>query len=179
MTKIDGKPRKKSGGRNEPPGGRPTKFKSKYTKSIIKFFDIEPYRKEVTESSTEYFATGAIKKKSEKFRMLANRLPTLFRFAQKIGVDYNTLLRWTEKGERDEGDVGFDIEFQRFRGSYKKAKELQKEFLISLGLSNSTAPASFIFVAKNITDMKDKVETEHSGEVLNRVVYRPERDKKG
>ena len=59
----------------------------------------------------------------------------------------------------------FAVNGMDFSETMKKARELQKEFLIhnSLqGLYNSTA---FIFTAKNITDMRDKQEIEHSGNV--------------
>lgn len=142
-------------------GGRPTVFKARYAKEIVKFFDIEPYRSEVMKKSTEYYPTGKVKSKKEESQLIANRLPTLFRFSQKIGVVYSTVWRWAEKGdwEKEDGKTKQPPkEFQEFCNAYKAAKEIQKEFLIALGLSGSSPPSSYIFTAKNITDMRDRLE---------------------
>jgi hypothetical protein len=151
-------------------GGRPTDFDPKYTKELVSFFDIEAYKKEVMESNKEYFADGRLKKQFDKFKFVPNKMPTLYRFARKIDVAYSTVWRWAEKGEtlqklNDKSEEmvwkeELDKDFVEFCNAYKEAKELQKDFLISLGLAGATPPASFIFVAKNVTDMKDKVETD-------------------
>ena len=153
-------------------GGRPTKFLPRYTEDIIKYFDIEPYKKEVMEHSKEYFKDGQLKKESEKVRLLPNKMPTLYRFARKIGIDYATVYRWAEKGEEtdESGEVLTEKSkgFVEFCKSYKAAKEIQKEFLISIGLAGA-APAPFaIFTAKNVTDMRDKQEQEvtHKGSII-------------
>lgn len=137
-------------------GGRPTKFKKEFSQELIKFFDIEPYRKETLEKMKEYFESGKVKKESEKYQFVANKLPTLYRFSEKIGVVYSTVWRWAEKGEWNEEDGEKPLEFQEFCNAYKAAKEIQKEFLISLGLSGTTPPSSYIFTAKNVSDMRDQ-----------------------
>lgn len=158
-------------------GGRPTLFKKRYIEDIKKFFDIEPYKKEIIEKSSEYFVNGKIKRKNEKFKLTANPLPTLYRFSKKIGVSYWTVWNWAETGKDDKCFILKEKEaeytktelkeikeqakaIKEFSNAYKEAKELQKEFLISLGLSGATPPASYIFTAKNITDMRDKIEAE-------------------
>lgn len=144
-------------------GGRPTKFKPEFAEKLVKFFDIEPFIKELSEWSKEYYKEGGIKKESEKFRLTPNKMPTLYRFAKSIKVDYSTVYRWAEKGEwTDDLESGEQppIEFQEFCNAYKEAKELQKEFLINLGLAGA-APSPFaIFTAKNVTDMRDKTEVD-------------------
>lgn len=154
-------------------GGRPTKFKKEYTKKMLDFFSVEPYKQEIAESTKEYFADGKLKRESNKVRLTPSSLPTIRKFAEKIKVAYFTVKRWAEKGEDrdtiDEDTKKFTkeeleeraqlaLDLREFSESYKEAKEMQKEFLISIGLSGATPPASFIFVAKNITDMKDKIE---------------------
>lgn len=145
-------------------GGRPTDFRPEYIDMLIKFFDIEPYRKEVLEKSEEFFKEGTIKKKSEKSVLKPNKLPTLYRFARKIGMDYSNVWRWAEKGETmdKEGVWKENIapDFVRFRNAYKEAKELQKEFLINIGLAGASPAPFAIFTAKNVTDMRDKNETD-------------------
>ena len=142
-------------------GGRPTKFKAIYAKRLVKFFDIEPFIKELSEFSKEYYKDGGLKKESEKFRFTPNKMPTLYRFSKSIKVNYSTVWRWAEKGEwTDEGDAS--DEFKEFCNAYKEAKELQKEFLINLGLAGA-APSPFaIFTAKNVTDMRDKTEVDNN-----------------
>lgn len=152
-------------------GGRPSLFKKEYVDKLIQFFDIEPYKLMVMEKTTEYHKPengkelGAIKKQSEKLDKIPNKMPTLLGFARSINVDYVTVYRWAEKGELREDDGGKQSDFDKFCKAYKVAKEMQKEFLISLGLSGSAPSPAFIFVAKNVTDMRDeqKVVNEHQG----------------
>lgn len=53
-------------------------------------------------------------------------------------------------------------ENEEFLASYQKAKQIQKELLITGGLKGYFNPTSFIFTAKNITDMRDKQEIDHT-----------------
>ncbi|MEK7180123.1 MAG: hypothetical protein AAB706_01495 [Patescibacteria group bacterium] len=171
---------------------RPIKFKPEYIEKIIKFFDIEPYKQVVAESSTESFKGGGIKKKSVKYRLIPNKMPTLYRFSREIKVDYSTIWRWAEKGE--DLDLEKAIESQmsagrtekeaikiaqgikKFCNAYKEAKELQKEFLINLGLAGAAPPAFAIFTAKNVTDMRDnsvvtyEIENEETKQKANKLV---------
>ncbi len=136
--------------------GRPSKFKAEYIEKIIDFFDIEPYFKEKMESSKEYYQNGMLKKESEKYRLIPNKLPTLFGFAKSIGVSYKTVWSWAFEKEETE----LDENLKTFRNAYKEAKELQKEFIISIGLSGAANAPFAIFTAKNVTDMRDKTETD-------------------
>lgn len=171
MAKVKQENRNKSDNK----GGRPTNFKEEYTDLLIKFFDIEPYKKEITEKSEEFFQNGGVKKKSEKYAFKPEKMPTLYRFARKIGVDYTTVWRWSEKGEtmqeNGEWQINTAPHFIRFCNAYKEAKEMQKEFLITIGLAGA-APSPFaIFTAKNVTDMRDKNETDitSKGEQINTI----------
>jgi hypothetical protein len=118
--------------------GRPSDYDPKYCQEIIDFFSIPPY--------VEKIIDGRVVK-------VNNRLPAFHVFASKIGVGTNTLLDWCNQHEE-------------FSIAYKKAKELQKYFLIENGLNGIYAPAAFCFVAKNITDMRDKQDIEHSGQIV-------------
>lgn len=153
--------------------GAPTKYKPEYVAMLLEHFDVEPFYREICEQSVEYFQNGKPKKASEKYKFVPNRMPTLFNFARKIDVAYSTVWRWAERGDDPELErrlqnhiEGKEVlpatEFAKlaslkeFCNAYKEAKEMQKEFLINLGLSGNTPPAAFIFVAKNVTDMKDE-----------------------
>lgn len=154
-------------------GGRPTKFDPSFTTLLKEFFDVEPFALVKVETSTEYFANGKVKKTSEKTRPIPNKLPTLYSFAKSIGVSYWTVQNWMKEGEsiavideelaqEEKNELLAKIELSK---SYKEAKEVQKEFLMANGLVGASPPAAYIFTAKNVTDMKDKQEVEHSGEV--------------
>jgi len=76
------------------------------------------------------------------YKLMANRLPTFHRFAEKINVDMSSLTAWRKI-------------HPEFSSAYKRAKRLQKYFLIENGLNGCYNPHFTMFVAKNITDMRD------------------------
>lgn len=121
--------------------GRPDKYKPEYCQMMKDFFDTEPYLLIELESTREYDVNGNIRKETSKKKPMPNRLPTFYKFAEKIGVDQTTLGEWKKKHK------DFSLAFTR-------AKEQQKEFLMGLGLAGITPPAAFIFIASNLTDMK-------------------------
>lgn len=135
-------------------GGRPTKYKKKYAKMIIEFFDkpssVSVLKKEIIKSN------GTIER--EYIQMSAD-LPTLESFAWSIGVDDVTIQRWSE---RTVTKTSKKLKHPEFCIAYNKAKQMQKQFLVSLGLKGLAPPASFIFTAKNITNMRDKQEIDHT-----------------
>jgi hypothetical protein len=129
--------------------GRPTKYKPEYCAEIIKFFDIEPSRKEVTADIKGYGKAGNQNFEKQEYKLVANRLPTFERFARQIAVNGDTIVEWSKV-------------YPEFSAAYNTAKELQKEFLIDNGLAGLYPPASFIFTAKNITNMRDKQEVDNN-----------------
>ncbi|MFA5299123.1 MAG: hypothetical protein WC389_13025 [Lutibacter sp.] len=87
-----------------------------------------------------------------------DKLPFLSKFAREIaGVCCDTAIEWTK-------------EYPEFSESYKKAKDIQKEYLISHALDGKINPTAFIFTAKNITDMRDRQETEHKFEGIEDIL---------
>jgi hypothetical protein len=66
-------------------------------------------------------------------------------------------------------------ENEEFLATYKKCKQIQKELLILGGLKGYFNPTAFIFTAKNITDMRDKTETDltSGGEKLGVIILPP------
>lgn len=120
-------------------GGRPTKYKEEYCKDIIEFFSIPTtYTQEVTNFN----------KKGEEFTTYVekpNNLPTFEGYAKKICVDVDTLKNWTR-------------EHEEFNKVYERCKQLQKDFLVQNALLGYYNTAFSIFLAKNITDLRDKIE---------------------
>ena len=122
--------------------GRPSKYDDKYCKDIIEFFSIPTtYEQEVTTiKAGEEFTTYVQK---------PNNLPTFEGYSKKISVDVDTLKNWTR-------------EHEEFNKAYERCKQLQKDFLVQnalLGYYNTTFS---IFLAKNITDLRDKIECEQT-----------------
>lgn len=142
--------------------GRPSKFKPKYCKMLIDWMSVAPHtqvlKKEIIKSN------GTIER---EYMPMAAKLPTLEGFARSIGVDDDTLANWANAVNKSGKP-----KYPAFFGAYKIAKQLQKEFLLANGLAGLTPPASFIFVTKNVTDMKDKQEVDHTskGEKVNSVI---------
>jgi hypothetical protein len=125
------------------PAGRPTKYKKQYCEEIIRFFDV-PQTK--IQKVTQITASGV----TEFNKEVPENLPTIIGFARKIGVLSETLKEWADK-------------YEEFSVSYRKALELEKEFLIQNGLKGFYQPNIFQFIASNLTDMKNKETKEHTG----------------
>lgn len=81
-------------------------------------------------------------------------LPTKEGFAFSIGVHCETLTNWAKK-------------FSEFFEAFKKAENLQKNILIQNGLNGNYEKVFAIFVAKNVTDMKDQQVVEHHSKNIN------------
>ena len=126
--------------------GRPTKYKPEYCDKLIEFFDIEPWE----EREIPHYKAGVIV--WTDIKILPVRIPSLYRFAKLIGVGYRTLYDWM--------DIDSGSYQEAFSQAFTCAKEIRKDWLIDVGLSGSAPPASFKFVAVNVTDMRDKTETE-------------------
>lgn len=101
------------------------------------------YKVELNELIVAYFL----------FETKEGRLPFLSKFAREVaGVCENTMIEWTK-------------EYEDFNEAYKKAKDIQKEFLIMQGLTGQYDRTFAIFTAKNITDMRDKTEVDQNSNV--------------
>lgn len=116
--------------------GRPTKWKPEFNQMVINFFD---------RSATQLHDN----------KIIGNTFPTLERFAYSIDVNTDTLVEWA-KPENETAYPGFSA-------VYRKAKALQKDILVSNGLAGLYNSNFAVFVAKNITDMRDVSRTEVTG----------------
>jgi len=116
--------------------GRSTKYKPEFCDKLIKYFDAEPWK--IVEGKRAY-----------------RRMPTIEGFAKRIKVCISTIYNWIDKDH-----ASFQPEFL---DAYNKAKQLRKNWLIDVGLSGLSPANSFKFVAVNCTDMRDKVQEEHTG----------------
>jgi len=140
-------------------GGRPTKYDPKFADEIIEFFNVERTIRYIKAEKIVEKANGT-KETFYEYGYMPNELPTLDKFAFKIGVDRKTLQRWAEDVFPDDYEIvekRGKLKRPKFCRAYNTAKILQKDFLTDNGLRGMYPPAAFIFVSKNVTDMRDKV----------------------
>lgn len=129
--------------------GQLTKFKPQYCQEIVDFFVREqPYREHEDDKG--------------KIQLIPERMPFFEDFAMLIGVDVTTLLAWVNDTRNEKskykGPVRMADKTQMvtFSQAYAYAKHLQKKQLIEGAVAGAYAPQFSIFLAKNITDMKDE-----------------------
>lgn len=133
------------------PAGRPTKYDEKYCDEVIEFFNKPPFEYVEIEEEGEdgsLHKTIAVDKFNNPIRVPC-ALPTKERFAFSIGVHRSTLIEWANN-------------HPEFSYAIKKAEDLQKDILIQNGLVQSYDKTFAIFVAKNVTDMSDKQQLDHT-----------------
>lgn len=117
--------------------GQPTKYKPEYCQQLIDYFSIEPL-----EITREQEITGTEGGKYVS-RRLPQRFPWFEGFARKISVHRNTLKNWCN-------------EHPEFAEAYETAKDLQREFLVDIGLSGATSASFAIFTMKNVCGWRDE-----------------------
>lgn len=120
--------------------GRPSKYDLKYCEMIVDHFRVQP---QITKSKETYFADGTLKSKEEY--PIAAELPTFQNFADKIGVNVDTLHEWKDKHEE-------------FSESYARAKQLQEHIWLVNSMSNLYNAQFATFFGKNCLGYKDKQE---------------------
>lgn len=163
--------------------GRPTSYKKEFCERIIKFFQAESHIVAVDETfykasddqvSREYDLVETWAKnpedlniewspKARTHKVIANRYPTMERFADMIWVHVDTLIaRAHDKHPDDYEDESKRWQYihPEFRLAYMRAKQLQKAILIENWLQGVYTSNFAIFVAKNNHDMKDQ--TDHT-----------------
>lgn len=136
-------------------GGRPVKWKPEYNDLIIKWFTMDAFT--LSETTTE----GKNGSYRVETKLLANKFPTLERFAASIGVDDDTLAEWARYDNEDTANESLSDSKYRcpgFHGAYTYARKMQKAIIIEGGMAGVYNPQFTIFVAQNVTDMKVKSE---------------------
>ena len=123
------------------PAGAPTKYDPKYCQEILEFFNVEPVRQTTKTITTKNGTT------IEEEGYLANPMPFLVDFCDKIGITKRTLLNWTEKHEE-------------FLHAYTRAKEYQERHLVNNALVGNYNAGFASLVAKNWLGWKEKSETD-------------------
>lgn len=122
------------------PAGRPSLYDPKYCEEIIEYFSVPPY----TEKMVKVVSQGNI---LEVPKEEASDFPSFAGFASKIGVDRFTLRTWCDA-------------HREFSAAYKKAKELQENWMLTNGNKGLVNTAFGIFTAKNVLGYRDRPEEE-------------------
>ena len=141
--------------------GRPTRYRPNLCNKLIEHFDIEPWEER---KIPHYTKSGEKDKKGESIivwtdiKILPVRMPTLRGFAKKMNIAVMTLYNWINPEHASY--------HKDFLCAFTCAKDIRKDWLIDLGLSGIAPPASFKFVAVNVTEMRDKSDVNLSGEVI-------------
>jgi len=120
-------------------GGQPTKYKKKYCKDIVKWFDVDITFDKVLKTDKEGKPTLTEKEASE--------FPTLAGFAASINVHRDTINEWTHQ-------------HPEFSDSLKKAKQIQENILMQNAIKGRYEKAFAIFCMKNIFKWSDNPRTE-------------------
>ena len=126
------------------PGGQPTKYKKKYCKDIIKFFNVDPFDEVEVRTKTRNGDVVTYQKEGCEF-------PTLAGFASSIGVHRDTIHEWTKV-------------HKEFSDSLKKAKQIQQNILMQNAIKGRYEKAFAIFCMKNIFHWSDNPKTDEEKE---------------
>ena len=132
--------------------GCPTKYDDKYCQEIIDYFNKPAYEPIMIKDDEGVLSVAT--NKQDKPLMKPCSLPTKEGFAFSIGIHCETLTNWAKK-------------HNDFFEAFKKAENLQKNILIQNGLIGNYEKTFAIFVAKNVTDMKDQQVIEHHSSNIN------------
>ena len=146
---------------------RPTKYKPEYCKEIIEFFDIEPH------FETPVVFTDKKGNTREEVKFIPSDLPLFSAFAVSIGTHRETLINWTKAVDKKG-----NLKYPEFFDAYKKAKEYQRNILITNGIKGLYSVAFAIFTAKNIIGWKDRQDITSDDEKIEGIIlYKPKKKK--
>ncbi len=110
------------------------KWRPEYNKKIVEFFQVEePFREHMDDKG--------------KVQLLPTILPLFENFANNIGVSDDALVQWAKEENKKK--------YPGFQAAYLRAKELQRAQIIQGAMSGSYNNNFSIFLAKNVTNMKD------------------------
>lgn len=148
--------------------GRPTLWTSELNDKLIETFG--------TEDRWENRISMEITKKNgemvTRYDAFPKPVPWFGRFEFKNGLAIGLLSRWADE-EEALAKAGKESEKPGFLQAYKFAKEAQKEFLVQNGIANIANASVTIFTLKNVSDMRDKVETDitSNGNTINVMTF--------
>jgi hypothetical protein len=104
------------------------------------------YKEDIPERLIEFFSRDLFVQ-VDGGKTMPNRLPTIERFCSEIDIVTSTFYEWCKK-------------YPELSSAFNKAKQYQKDQLMQLALMGFYKEGFAKFVAVNITDMRDKVESQ-------------------
>lgn len=119
--------------------GRPTKYKPAYCQQIIDYF-----------SNNDAYEILEHESDETRKKAFLNRPLTIYGFAQKIGVDVDTLANWANYRDEDGALVN-----PEFFGAYKAAMTMQAKMVLEGGMSGVYNPLISALILKNNHGFKD------------------------
>lgn len=125
--------------------GRPSKYDPSLCEALIEYFNVEPNREVII---TQRFGKDNI---TETPKELPNDLPTLEGWCQKTGIHPSTVSEWVKQ-------------YPEFSEAITRAKAYQYHILVSNGLKGLYDARFAMFIATNLTKLKNKSITEETGE---------------
>lgn len=149
------------------PVGRPTGYKEEYAQMLIDYFNEEV----VKEIKTITEGTGKSQWRKEEKRYEALFFPTLELFANKIGVDDDTLVEWAKAkypADYRVTELAGTLKHPEFTAAYTRAKKIQKGLVIQYALIGKLNPGFAQFFAINNLGMQSKSIVENQGEVTHK-----------
>lgn len=129
--------------------GRPSSYKPEYCENLISHFDIDPI---IYKDITITYKDGTT---CEKSVPEASPTPYFSEWQKKIGISNQTMHDWTK----------VHVEFL---DAYKRAKQLQEEFLMETALKGVHNSTFTIFAMKNICGWRD--EQHIKGDGFNQII---------
>lgn len=123
--------------------------------SLIEFFSKPTFdkwlKKEVVKSN------GTVER---EWATMPASMPFFEDWAWENQIGLSTMDEWVNGRKGKTGTK--KTKHPEFAEAYKRAKLLQQKFLVDNGLRGFSPPAAYIFTAKNITNMRDKTEVDHT-----------------
>lgn len=106
------------------------------------------YNSDVPKKLIEFFSRDLFVE-MDNGKTMPNRLPTIEKFCADIDIVTSTFYEWCKK-------------YPELSSAFNKAKQFQKDQLMQLALMGFYKEGFAKFVAVNITDMRDKVESQNT-----------------
>lgn len=142
------------------PPHRPTDWRVEYNQKIIEYFSDkvgDPFRE--------------VEDEKGRVQLIPERVPTFEKFADSIGVNCDTVVEWAKEDNK--------AKYPGFSAAYARAKQLQKDFILSCGMAGAGNPQFAIFMLKNNHGMKDTTDhTNDGGKFEPPVIVNPGGDMK-
>lgn len=116
------------------------KYSPELAEQLLYYFSQAPQAK--TEVTRVIVEQSRWPSKRQEVQTICAEIPTFERFATSIGCHIQTMLNWRKV-------------HPEWDDAYERCKQIQKDFLIQGLATGRISPLAGIFLAKNMTDMKD------------------------